>query len=100
MPKFDFVAFFNSFIAQVEQFPWLAQKLIGGLMIIVGLLGLILPIIPGWVFILPGLGIIHPPFRTKLVSFEKEKKLCKRVKVGFTAIKTMKFNRLRVVVAF
>jgi uncharacterized membrane protein YbaN (DUF454 family) len=100
MGKFDLVGFISAFIAQVEQFPWLAQKLIGGIMILVGILGLILPILPGWLLILPGLSILHPPFRTSLVNFEREKKVLKRFKVGLKAIQTMKLNRLCAVFVF
>jgi hypothetical protein len=98
--KFDLLVFLTNFIAMVEQMPWLAQKLIGGLMILIGLAGLILPVLPGWLLILPGLSILHPPFRTGLVAFEKSKKLLKRLKVGTQAIKTWRLNRLKPVFDF
>jgi UPF0716 family protein affecting phage T7 exclusion len=98
--KFDLLVFLTDFIAAVEQMPWLAQKLIGGLMILVGIAGLILPILPGWLLILPGLSILHPPFRAGLVAFEKSKKLMKRLKVGTQAIKTWRLQRLKPVFDF
>jgi len=47
----------------------------GILMVVLGVLGLILPIMPGWVFLIPGLIILadyFPPIR-RLVNWAKAK---------------------------
>lgn len=37
--------------------PWL-RRLLGACLIILGILGLILPIMPGWIFLIPGVFLI------------------------------------------
>ncbi len=53
-----------------------ALRLVLGLaLVVLGVLGLILPIMPGWVFLIPGLimlGDFFPPVR-RLVDWAKEK---------------------------
>lgn len=47
----------------------------GGGLVIVGIVGLVLPIMPGWVFLIPGLVILSeyfPPVR-RLVEWAKQK---------------------------
>jgi uncharacterized membrane protein YbaN (DUF454 family) len=47
----------------------------GILLVILGLIGLLLPIMPGWVFLIPGLVILadyFPPVR-RLVEWAREK---------------------------
>jgi uncharacterized protein YqgC (DUF456 family) len=53
-----------------------AFKILGGMsLIIIGLVGLVMPIMPGWLFIIPGLVILSeyfPPIR-RLVDWAKRK---------------------------
>lgn len=45
-------------------------KILGGIaLILIGIVGLIMPIMPGWVFIIPGMALLadyFPPFRRLL----------------------------------
>ena len=36
--------------------------MVGYILILIGILGIILPILPGWALIIPGLGMISPEF--------------------------------------
>jgi uncharacterized membrane protein YbaN (DUF454 family) len=47
----------------------------GFLLIIIGILGLLLPIMPGWAFLIPGLVLLgqHFDWAKKLVTWAKEK---------------------------
>ena len=92
--KFSFIDFYNSVMATIYDLPWLMQKLVGIILIGLGLAGLILPILPGWLFIIPGLGLIHPPLKERMETFSQEKKLPKRLKISIKAIKNAKFSRL------
>jgi uncharacterized membrane protein YbaN (DUF454 family) len=51
-------------------------RLIGGiLLVLLGIAGLILPIMPGWVFLIPGLAILgdyFPPIK-RLLQWAREK---------------------------
>jgi uncharacterized membrane protein YbaN (DUF454 family) len=51
-------------------------RIIGGiLLVLIGIVGLILPIMPGWVFIIPGLMLLadyFPPIR-RLLDWAREK---------------------------
>jgi uncharacterized protein YqgC (DUF456 family) len=51
-------------------------KIIGGIgLILIGLVGLILPVMPGWIFIIPGLMILAEYFPSvrRLVDWAKSK---------------------------
>ena len=51
-------------------------RIIGGIcLILIGLVGLIMPIMPGWIFIIPGLVILADYFPSvrRLVDWAKEK---------------------------
>jgi hypothetical protein len=98
--KFDLMVFVNDLLVQIEKYPWFAQKAIGTILIVIGLLGLILPILPGWLFILPGVSILHPPLKVAMLQFEKTKKIFKRLRVGTQALKTLRFKRLKPVLDF
>jgi len=47
--------------------------IVGTLSIIIGFLGLLLPLIPGWLLIFFGILIISPFHGQKIISFFKEK---------------------------
>jgi hypothetical protein len=98
--KFDLMVFVNDLLVQIEKYPWFAQKAIGTLLVVIGLLGLVLPLLPGWLFILPGVSILHPPLKVAMVQFEKTKKIFKRFRVGTQALKTFRLNRLKPVFDF
>ena len=98
--KFDLMVFVNDLLIQIEKYPWFAQKLIGTVLVAIGLLGLILPLLPGWIFILPGVSILHPPLKVAMVEFEKTKRIFKRFRVGSKALQTFKFKRLKPVFDF
>lgn len=49
--------------------------ILGSLLVIVGIVGLILPVMPGWIFLIPGLLILgdyFPPIR-RLVDWAKQR---------------------------
>jgi uncharacterized membrane protein YbaN (DUF454 family) len=51
-------------------------RTIGGVMLVlVGILGLILPIMPGWIFLIPGLGLLAERFEwaRRLLAWAKQK---------------------------
>ncbi|MGL4758070.1 MAG: hypothetical protein ACRCXZ_01950 [Patescibacteria group bacterium] len=99
-PSFDILGFLNSLLETVNQFPWLAQKAIGLVFIILGLLGLILPLIPGWLFILPGITIVHPPFGKWMKQFEQKKKILKRFQLAPKIVLSGRFKRLLPIISF
>jgi uncharacterized membrane protein YbaN (DUF454 family) len=52
------------------------MRTIGGfLLVLVGIIGLILPVMPGWIFLIPGLGILSERFvwAKKLAEWAKRK---------------------------
>ena len=63
-------------------------KLIGGTaLVVLGILGLLLPILPGWIFLIPGLAVLStatPKVRRKLapvrIFFHKLQALARRKK--------------------
>jgi hypothetical protein len=95
--NFDLANIFNPYLKSINELPWLAQKLTGILLVLLGIAGLILPILPGWLFILPGISIIHPPFGEKIGEFEKRNRLAKKVGVIPKLIYKGKFSKLNVV---
>jgi uncharacterized membrane protein YbaN (DUF454 family) len=51
-------------------------RTIGGfLLVLIGVMGLILPIMPGWIFLIPGLGLLAERFEwaKRLVAWAKQK---------------------------
>ena len=57
------------------------KKIIGALLILIGLTGIILPILPGWIFIILGLGLITNKHLKELI--EETKKQWKNFKQRF-----------------
>ena len=51
-------------------------RTVGGfVLVVVGIVGLILPIMPGWIFLIPGLGLLAERFdwAKRLVAWAKQK---------------------------
>ena len=51
-------------------------RIVGGfVLIVVGIIGLILPIMPGWIFLIPGLGLLAERYdwAKRLVAWAKQK---------------------------
>jgi uncharacterized membrane protein YbaN (DUF454 family) len=53
----------------------LARIALGSFLVLLGVAGLILPIMPGWIFLIPGLVILadHFPWAHRLLQWAKEK---------------------------
>ena len=47
----------------------------GFVLVLIGVIGLILPVMPGWIFLIPGLGLIGRALRwaKRLVAWAKQK---------------------------
>jgi uncharacterized membrane protein YbaN (DUF454 family) len=60
-------------------FSQLTRVLLGAVVVSIGILGLLVPIMPGWVFIIPGLVLISP---------EKGKRIGNKLKLKISSVST------------
>jgi uncharacterized membrane protein YbaN (DUF454 family) len=53
----------------------LLRQLSGVFLVIIGILGIILPVMPGWIFLIPGLVILseHYSWAKRVLSWAREK---------------------------
>lgn len=49
------------------------KKFFGIILITIGIIGLILPIMPGWLFIIPGIKLAFPNFTPLIIRYIKNK---------------------------
>jgi preprotein translocase subunit Sss1 len=53
----------NATVSKFEKSNFFVRKIAGLGLVILGIIGIILPILPGWIFLMPGLILLFPQFR-------------------------------------